>query len=68
MRLSEIMSSMGLAIYPTIALLLFFPVFIAVIARAYSRRLKPELDRAASLPLADTTSNPAAPEDKNVKA
>ncbi len=65
MRLSDIMSSMGLALYPSIALIIFFAVFLLVTARAYSRRARPELDRAASLPFTDPDPSPAVQEKSN---
>lgn len=52
MRLSDIMSNMGLAIYPTVALLMFLAVFIAVAWRAMRSR-REELDVYACLPLSD---------------
>lgn len=68
MRLSDIMSSMGLAFYPAIALIIFFGVFVAVVAKAYSKGMKPELDRAASMPLNDDApSGQSGQENSNVK-
>ncbi len=63
MRLSDIMSSMGLAFYPTIALVIFFAVFLVVTVRTYSRRAKPDFDHAASLPF--TEASPAVQENRN---
>lgn len=63
MRMSDIMSSMGLAIYPTIALVLFLAAFAAILVRALRRAEKPEMDRAACLPLADDNAAPA-PENR----
>jgi hypothetical protein len=37
MRLSDLMSSMGLAIYPQVALLIFLAVFIAIGVRVFGR-------------------------------
>lgn len=53
MRLTDVMSSMGLAFYPVVALVLFLAVFVAVVARAYSRSRKDEMDRAGLIPLSD---------------
>lgn len=53
MRLSDIMSAMGLAIYPTIALFVFLAVFIGVLIRIGRRGNSDALTRAGRLPLAD---------------
>jgi hypothetical protein len=53
MKLSDIMSHAGLAIYPTIALVIFLAVFVGVSIRVLARRTH-ERDRVASLlPLTD---------------
>lgn len=51
MRLSDIMSQMGLASYAEIALLIFLFVFVAVAVRVLFISKSHELDHAASLPL-----------------
>jgi heme/copper-type cytochrome/quinol oxidase subunit 2 len=52
MRLSDIMGNMGLADYPTVALVIFLGVFAAVAVRAW-RMTRRERDRCASMPLED---------------
>ena len=52
MRLSDLMAGMDLAVYPTIALVIFLGVFWAVARRAW-RMPKPEQHHAATLPLRD---------------
>lgn len=52
MRLSDLMGNMDLAVYPTVALVLFAAVFVAVGRRAW-RMPRREQRRAASLPLRD---------------
>jgi cbb3-type cytochrome oxidase subunit 3 len=53
MRISDVVSSLGLAIYPIIALLLFLSVFVGVTLRVMNRARRAELDDAALLPLAE---------------
>ena len=53
MKLSDIMSNAGLAIYAQVALVLFFGVFIAVTIRTYAPSRRGVLDDAALLPLDD---------------
>jgi len=53
MRLSDIMSAAGLAGYAEVALILFFGVFVAVVARALRRSRRAEFEYAARLPLED---------------
>jgi len=54
MSLSEIMSSMDLAVWPQIGLILFLAAFLAIVVRVL-RRKRPDLDQIAALPLADDT-------------
>ncbi|HMN41093.1 MAG TPA: cbb3-type cytochrome c oxidase subunit 3 [Phycisphaerales bacterium] len=61
MRMSDIVSSLGLSIYPIVGMVLFLGVFVGVIVRIASRRRLAELDRAAWLPLADDAGPPAHP-------
>ncbi len=56
MRMSDVMSSLGLAIYPIAGMFLFLSVFIGVILQVTARRSRGVLDGAALLPLADETS------------
>lgn len=56
MRMSDIVSHLGLAIYPIIGLLLFGGVFAGVLVQVLGRKRQPELDRAAMLPLVDDTA------------
>lgn len=59
MRLSDVMSGLGLAIYPILAMSLFLFVFVGVIVKVLRKRDRAEFDRAAMLPLSDSTpSNP----------
>ncbi len=53
MKLSDIMSHAGLAMYAQVALVLFFGVFIAVAIRTYAPSRRGVLDDAALLPLDD---------------
>jgi cbb3-type cytochrome oxidase subunit 3 len=53
MRLSDIMSQMGLATYAELALVLFLGVFVAVTVRLF-RTKEGEHLRAARIPLDDT--------------
>jgi cbb3-type cytochrome oxidase subunit 3 len=61
MKLSDIMSAAGLAIYAEIALVIFFLVFLLVVWRVL--RGKKEWNRARYLPLDD--GPPATREEKN---
>ncbi|MCB9589914.1 MAG: cbb3-type cytochrome c oxidase subunit 3 [Polyangiaceae bacterium] len=53
MKLSEIMSNMGLTSYAEIGLLIFFAVFIAVVFRVYSKKHQSEYEAARLMPLDD---------------
>ncbi|MCC6428948.1 MAG: hypothetical protein IT435_19270 [Phycisphaerales bacterium] len=53
MRLSDIMSQLGLAAFPIIGMLLFLSVFVGVLFRVTRRHRKAELDYTVLLPLAD---------------
>jgi cbb3-type cytochrome oxidase subunit 3 len=50
------MSHMNLTTYPIIGLVIFLIVFVAVSARALSRRYAAEYSRAATMPLDDENS------------
>lgn len=53
MRLTDIVSSLGLTFFPIIGMLLFLSVFVGVLVRVCAKRHRAELDRAAFLPLGD---------------
>ncbi len=54
MRLSELVSSLGLSIFPIIGLIAFTVAFLMVLARV-ARTKKAEVTACAALPLADGT-------------
>jgi cbb3-type cytochrome oxidase subunit 3 len=60
MRLTDIMSGAGLAIYAQIALVIFVVVFIAIVLRTFAPSRRREMDELAHLPLEDerTASQP----------
>ena len=53
MRLSDIMSSMDLAIWPQVALVIFLVVFAGVIYQVVAKSKSKDYQRAARLPLED---------------
>ncbi|MBL8763316.1 MAG: hypothetical protein JNM07_03495 [Phycisphaerae bacterium] len=53
MRLSDIVSSLGLAVYPIIGMLLMLSVYIGALLRVTGRNAERDLEPAALLPLAD---------------
>jgi cbb3-type cytochrome oxidase subunit 3 len=60
MRLSDIMSHAGLAIYAEVALVIFLAVFVAIVIRLF-RSKRSEMERRARMPLEDnepTTKEP----------
>jgi cbb3-type cytochrome oxidase subunit 3 len=59
MKLSDVMSSMGLAIYAEVALLIFFAVFIAVVAWVLAKRNRSRWEQARYMPLDDETPQSA---------
>ncbi len=59
MKLSDVMSGLGLAVFPIIAMALFLTVFAGVIAYVLRRSGKAEFDRAAMLPLSEGVETPA---------
>lgn len=61
MKLSDVMSSLGLAIFPVIALLLFLSVFIGVLLQVLNRARRTEFDDAALLPLHEDRKNNTSP-------
>ncbi len=67
MSISDVVSGLGIAVYPIIGLILFMSVFVGVLLRVTSRGRGTELDRAALLPLADESRShsprpPSVPE------
>ena len=60
MKLSDIMSHMGLAIYPMAALVIFLTVFVFILVGLCGRRKLEEFKHAAGLPLADDAFEPDA--------
>lgn len=59
MRLSDIMSQMGLASYAEVGLLIFFATFIAVSIRVW-RTSNETAERCAHIPLDDSPNEPAS--------
>lgn len=53
MRLSDIMGSVDLSIWPQAALVLFLAVFIGVVCRVFGRSRRAEYEAAARIPLED---------------
>lgn len=58
MRMSDVMSSLGLAAFPIAAMVLFLLVFAGVVRYAMRRSEQDEFDRAAMLPLSDGDRTP----------
>ena len=58
MRMSDIVSSLGLAVYPIAGMLLFLSVFVGVILHVTARRHAKALDTAATLPFCDEVTSP----------
>ena len=59
MRLSDIMSNMGLAIYPTVALVLFLAIFAGVVWRLL-RIGREEIEACARLPFSENCCGPVS--------
>jgi cbb3-type cytochrome oxidase subunit 3 len=57
MRLSDVISHLGLAAFPIFGMLLFLSVFVGVVLHVTRRNRYSEFDAAARLPLADDTSS-----------
>ena len=51
MKLSDVVSHAGLAVYAEIALVIFFAVFLAVVWRTFRPSKKAELEAQGRLPL-----------------
>lgn len=61
MRLSDIMSQMGLASYAEVALVIFLVVFFAIAIRVFFFSPKSEMDHASRLPLDEDNDAPPGP-------
>lgn len=61
MRLSDIMSQLGLTFYPQVALIIFLGVFIAVAIRTFRKSRKSDLESMASMPLDDAPTPASSP-------
>jgi hypothetical protein len=53
MRLSDVVSHAGLAVYAEVALVLFFVAFVVIGVRLLVRRDRHELERMSRMPLDD---------------
>jgi len=62
MKLSDVMSAMGLAGYAEIALIIFFAVFLGVVFHVYRREGRLQYERARFMPLRDDV--PLDPRDE----
>jgi cbb3-type cytochrome oxidase subunit 3 len=58
MRLTDIMSGSGLAIYAEVALILFIVAFLVIVTWIFLPSRKRELDRASRIPLDDADRVP----------
>lgn len=67
MKLSDVMSGLGLSGYPIVAMALFLAVFAGVVVMVLSRSKRAEFDRAAMLPLEDSVQVPPASQRENGK-
>ncbi len=56
MRLSDIMSQMGLSSYAEAALILFFLVFLVIAIRVFFFSSREEIEHAKQLPLSDPST------------
>lgn len=52
---------MGLAFYPSAALILFLTVFVSVVVRLYWKTRKSDFDAIAAIPLSDEVVTPRQP-------
>ena len=59
MKLSDVMSGLGLAAFPIVAMLLFLTVFAGVIVTVLKRSKRAEFDRATLLPLDEPERAPS---------
>jgi len=53
MSMSDIISHLGLTLYPIAGMVIFLSVFVGVVVRVMQHKRREELDRAATLPLED---------------
>lgn len=53
MSMSELMSSLDLWVWPSMALVIFIAVFVAIVRRTLNKSRREEFERAGSLPLSD---------------
>lgn len=61
MKLSDVMSAMGLAAYAEVSLVIFFAVFVGVVFHVYRRDLCAHFEKASRMPLDD--ESPQHPRD-----
>jgi cbb3-type cytochrome oxidase subunit 3 len=61
MKLSDVMSAMGLGGYAEVALVLFMAAFVAVAFQLFARRNAGEWERASRLPLDSSPDVPRTP-------
>ena len=61
MKLSDVMSAMGLSGYAEIALVLFMAAFFAIACQVFARRNAGEWERASRLPLDSSPDVPRTP-------
>jgi cbb3-type cytochrome oxidase subunit 3 len=61
MRLSDIVSHSGLAVYAEVALIIFFLAFLVIVARLWLRRDRKELERMSHMPLDDDADGSTGP-------
>lgn len=58
MWLTDIVSAMGLAFFPEVALIIFLLVFASVVVRLYWKTKKSDFDAIAAIPLTDEVLTP----------
>lgn len=51
--MSELMSSLDLWVWPSMALVIFIAVFVAIVRRTLNKSRREEFERAGTLPLSD---------------
>jgi cbb3-type cytochrome oxidase subunit 3 len=51
--MSELMSSLDLWVWPSMALVIFLAVFVAIVRRTLNKSRREEFERAGQLPLSD---------------
>lgn len=60
MRLSDVMSHAGLAIYAEIAMIIFLLVFVAIVIRLFTSK-RSDMERHGRMPLDDSEPAPKEP-------